>query len=232
MGDLAQPDTPLMQIVDLTTLETVVHVVEKDYSKLQPGNVAEMRVDAFPDRSFRGTVRRIAPVVDPDTRTAAVQIEVPNPDELLKPGMHSRVGIIYESRPRSEYVPVGAVVENGRDASLFIVTGEPPQVEQRSVTLGISNGLVVEIIDGVEEGDDVVTLGQRLLQHGQNVQPLRVPWPESLDLQPVGLTDEELPIKRTSSSKSKNTCCSLMKRMIERVVLTLIEIRFNKRLRC
>lgn len=193
VGDLAQPETPLLEIVDLGTLETVVHVVEKDYSKLQPGNVAEIRVDAFPDCAFQGTVLRIAPVVDPDTRTAAVQIEVPNPDELLKPGMHTRVGIIYQSRPRSEYVPVGAVVENGPDASLFIVSGEPPQVEQRPVTLGISNGRVVEVIDGIDEGDDVVTLGQRLLEHGQTVRALRVPWPASLELQPVGLTDEELP---------------------------------------
>jgi RND family efflux transporter MFP subunit len=193
VGDLAQPETPLLEIVDLQTLETVVHVVERDYSKLQRGNIAEIRVDAFPDCTFQGTVRRIAPVVDPDTRTAAVQIEVPNPDELLKPGMHTRVGIIYQSRPRSEYVPIGAVVENGRDASLFVVTGEPPQVEQRPVTLGISDGRVVEIIDGIDEGDDVVTLGQRLLEHGQVVRALRVPWPASLDLQPVGLTDEELP---------------------------------------
>lgn len=193
VGDLAQPETPLLSIVDLETLETVVHVVEKDYSKLQPGNVAEIHVDAYPECSFQGIVRRIAPVVDPDTRTAAVQIEVPNPDEMLKPGMHARVGIVYESRPRSEYVPVGAVVEKGRDPAVFVIAGDPPQAEQRPVTLGISNGRVVEIIDGVQEGEDVVTLGQRLLTHGQTVHALRVPWPPSLDPEPPGSIDDELP---------------------------------------
>lgn len=193
VGDLAQPETPLLSIVDLETLETVVHVVEKDYSKLERDNLAEIRVDAYPECSFQGTVRRIAPVIDPDTRTAAVQIEVPNPDEMLKPGMHARVAVIHESRPRSQYVPIGAVVEKGAESSLFVVKGDPPQAEQRPVTVGISDGQVVEIIDGLAEGEEVVTLGQRLLTHGQTVEALRVPWPEALDPQPAGVIDSELP---------------------------------------
>lgn len=200
VGDLAQPDTPLLRIVSLELLETLVHVVEKDYSKVKVGDVAEIRVDAYPDCTFTGTVTRIAPVVDPDTRTAAVQIEVYNPYELceqtsetrlLKPGMHARVDIIYGTGERNVYVPVGAVVEDGRNASVFVVTGDPPTAEQRPVALGITNGQVVEILQGVQRDEHVVTLGQRLLTHGQAVQALPVPWPDALDPQLAGPVEEE-----------------------------------------
>ena len=196
-GALAQPNLPLMVIVDLDTIETSVHITEKDYDRIAAGQSAVVRVDAFPDREFRGEVARVAPVVDPETRTALVQVEIPNPDHLLKPGMHARVGIVFQSKQGSGVVPVDAVVDAGDAPAVFVVNGEPPQAERRNVLTGINDGRVVEILEGLQADERIVTLGNRLLRHGQRVNPLEVPWPTHLE--PVSTNgpdagDSELPL--------------------------------------
>ncbi|REJ71253.1 MAG: efflux RND transporter periplasmic adaptor subunit [Planctomycetota bacterium] len=179
-GALAQPANPLLVIVDLETIQTAVHIVEKDYDRVQTGQTAVIRVDAFPDRTFHGEVARIAPVIDPETRTALVQVEIPNPDHLLKPGMHARVGIVFRSKQGSGVVPVDAVVEAGEKPAVFVVSGEPPQAELREVRTGINDGDVIEILEGLRTNERIVTLGNRLLRHGQRVNPEEVPWPSYL----------------------------------------------------
>jgi RND family efflux transporter MFP subunit len=180
VGNLAQPELPLLMIVDLDTVQTIVHVIEKDYQQVSVGQQAEVRVDACPDEVFRGQVARIAPVVDPETRTAAVHIDIPNPRHLLKPGMHGRVGIVFQSRRGSSVVPVDAVVASGETQAVFVVSGDPPQAERRPVRVGVTDGEVVEVLEGLSRSERVVTLGNRLIQHGQRVNPEEVAWPQSL----------------------------------------------------
>lgn len=176
-GDLADPAKDLLQIVDLSKVRTVVHVVEKDYEKIQQGNgqTATVRVDAFPKETFRGVVVRKAPVLDPQTRTAAVQIEIPNPRLLLKPGMHARVSIVYSVHNDAEVIPLASLVEHGEKPALYVVEGNPPTTVLHEVQTGLNDGEMVEIISGLDDDDRVVTLGTRLIQHGQKVTPVEVP---------------------------------------------------------
>jgi RND family efflux transporter MFP subunit len=180
VGNLAQPATPLLLLVDLATVETIVHVVERDYGRVKLGQRADICVDACPDETFQGEVTRIAPVVDPETRTAAVHIAIPNPTGVLKPGMHARVAIVFQSRSGSRVAPIDAVVQTAEGASVFVVAGDPPVVERREVRTGMNDGEVVEILEGLSRNERVVTLGNRLVQHGQRVNPEAVEWPVSV----------------------------------------------------
>ncbi len=177
IGDLAKPDVPLLQIVDLETVKTTVNIIEKDYRKVAVGQAAMVTVDAYPERTFIGEVKRISPVLDQETRTVSAQIEIKNQNSLLKPGMYARVSLNSEQTKSSVIVPLSAVLEiNGREA-VYLVNSEG-KTELRQVRLGSSDGLVTEVLEGVEAGEIVITLGNRLVKPGQVViaEQQQQPW--------------------------------------------------------
>ncbi len=169
-GDLAKPDVGLLRIIDLSTVRTSVHVGEGDYRRLREQQVAEVSVDTFPDRVFVGRVERLAPILDPETRTAVVYIAVENPQGFLKPGMHARVRVVLDRREQVCVVPLAAIVDSERGPTLFVVADNGSTLNQVQVKLGVVEGSVVEIISGVRNDDRVVTLGSHLVRDGQDVQ--------------------------------------------------------------
>lgn len=189
VGDLAKPDVPLLRIVSFDTVRTVVHVVEKDYPRVKVGQDATIQVDAFPHREFQGKVIRKAPVLNPNTRTAAVQIEIPNSDRKLKPGMHARVSLLFERRS-ALVLPVAALVDQNDKPTVFIVESDPPAVKRKEVRTGINDGEFVEILSGLSAEDRVVTMGNRLVKTGQVVEPVQVPWTVELS-QDVQIAEQE-----------------------------------------
>lgn len=196
LGDLAKPDLPLMQIVDLDTVRTTVHIVEKDFQNVAVGQQAIVSVDAYPNRHFVGIVKRIAPVLDEQTRTAPVQIEVNNLDGLLKPGMYARVSLNAEITKQGIMIPLASILEmNGRP--FVYLVNQAGTTELRQVEIGPSDGVIVEVVDGIEEGDQVMTLGNRLVQPGQAVVSKEVEW-ETITLLS---TNEE--VKSTSPENSE-----------------------------
>ena len=92
-GAFVSQNAPVVDVVDISRVRLVVNVVERDLKELQAGDAAQVEVDAFPGETFQGRIARVAPVLDPATRTAPIEIEIPNPDFRLKPGMYARVGI-------------------------------------------------------------------------------------------------------------------------------------------
>lgn len=178
VGDLAKPDVPLLTIVSFDMVRTVVHVVEKDYPRVEIGQDATIQGDAHPDREFRGKVIRKAPVLNPNTRTAAVQIEIPNEDHHLKPGMHARVSLVFERR-ETQILPVAALVDQKEETLVYVVENDPPTIRRQPVKTGINDGEFVEILSGLSPEDQVVTLGNRIVEHGQVVNPISIPWNET-----------------------------------------------------
>lgn len=186
VGDLAKPDVALMKIVKLDMIRTIVHIVEKDYEDVKLGQKAIITVDAFPDKTFSGHVQRKAPVLDPQTRTAAVHIEIPNKDFSLKPGMHARVQIVFEQRQKAKVLPVASLTRrnDGPGSAVFVIDGNPPITARRNIEVGISDGELVEILSGINSKDLVITLGNRLVDEGQTVTPIEVPMDEVLQTPP------------------------------------------------
>ncbi len=167
-GNLAAPDAPLLRIVDLSTVRTTVHVIERDYRRMKEGLAAEIHVDAFPDQIFHGKVSRVAPVLDEVTRTGDVRIDIPNPDRVLKPGMFTRVSLRSGDQRTGLVIPVSAVLD-GQRPSVMVIEGTPPLAQQRIIEIGATEGDLVEVTLGLKAGDQVATLGNRLVTPGQAV---------------------------------------------------------------
>ena len=155
-------------MVDIGRVRLVANIVERDLKLIQTGDDTAVGVDAYPGEVFTGRIARVAPVLDPATRTAPVEIEIPNPGFRLKPGMYARVSITTDQRKDALVVPSNAVIDAGGRRGVFLAA-ENDTVSFRPVTVGIEERDVVEILDGVAEGDRVVTTGAAGLREGDRV---------------------------------------------------------------
>ena len=122
-GAFVGPNSPVVAVVDIRTVRMVANLVEKDMKRVPVGTSAAVEVDAFPGEQFSGRVSRVAPVFDPATRTAEIEIEIPNGNYRLKPGMYSRVQLTVESRPNALTIPRNALVELDGKSGVFIANG-------------------------------------------------------------------------------------------------------------
>jgi HlyD family secretion protein len=166
-GAFVSNSAPIVDVVDISTVRLVVNVIEKDLKQLAAGNSARVEVDAFPGESFQGRIARISPVLDPATRTASIEIEIPNGQFRLKPGMYARVGIVTDSHPNAIVVPTNSVVDVNGTRGVYLAVNNLAQF--RPVKTGIENNTRTEILDGVSDGDRVVTTGAPALRNGDPI---------------------------------------------------------------
>ncbi len=168
-GAQVNSNSPLVTIVDISSVKVNIAVVESDYRKISPGQVAAITVDAYPGRRFQGKVARMAPVLDQETRTAEVEIELRNPGGDLKPGMFARAEIVAQRRFGVLLVPKGAQVKTQEGYGVFKILGDGDRVGLVSIKPGLGQSGWVEVQGGLTEGDRIVTLGSNLLRDGQRV---------------------------------------------------------------
>lgn len=167
-GAFVSQNAPVVDVVDISRVRLVVNVVERDLKELKGGDVAKVEVDAFPGEMFQGRIARVAPVLDPATRTAPIEIEIPNPDFRLKPGMYARVSITTAVKKDTLVVPVDAIADLGGRRGVFQhVNGV---AIFRTVEVGTEGEEVIEVLGGLAEGDQVITTGARALRDGDRVQ--------------------------------------------------------------
>ena len=164
-GAFVGQNAPIADVVDITRVRLVANVVEKDLKNVRAGDPGSVEVDAFPGEMFMGRIARVAPVLDPQTRTAPIEIEVPNPDFRLKPGMYARIGITTGEKKDTLIVPINAVIDLGGRRGVFLAQ-ENDTATFRPVRVGIEEATQVEILEGLAEGDRVVTTGAGALREG------------------------------------------------------------------
>jgi RND family efflux transporter MFP subunit len=167
-GNMVGPSTPLVRIVQINTLKVKGGVSERYLPKLVSGKTpVNIKTDAYPQDEFEGMVYKVGVAVDPVTRTDEVEIRVPNPDGKLKPGMFARM-TIEVSQKECVVVPDSALVREADQAYVFVVNNN---IARRCrVKIGIWQGQLHEVLDGVSPGDVVVTHGQTQLKDGQTVE--------------------------------------------------------------
>jgi RND family efflux transporter MFP subunit len=166
-GAFAGANTPILSVVAINTVRLVASVVEKDFKRVRQGVPAVVQVDTFPGEQFRGEVSRVAPVFDPATRTAQIEIGVPNPGFRLKPGMYARVQLTVERRTNALTVPRNALVDMSGRRGVFVVEEQTARFQE--VRTGLQDADRVEVLDGVVEGQRVVTTGALALRDGDRV---------------------------------------------------------------
>jgi len=167
-GAMLAPNKPIASILNIGVLIAVIHVIERDYAKIQPELEAVITTDAFSGKTFTGRVLRIAPLLKEKSREARVEIEVPNDQKLLKPGMFVRVKIQFDQHDDATVVPVASLVKRDGKQGIFLVDLKSQNARFVPVTVGIVNGTEAEILKPPINGN-VVTLGHHLLEDGGEI---------------------------------------------------------------
>jgi RND family efflux transporter MFP subunit len=161
---------PLFRIVDNRLLDLTVAVPSSRLESVRIGQVLEFATDSLPGRTFTGKVRFINPAIDPASRSAKVVVEVPNPDGQLKGGAFVKGRVVVATRADVLQIPREALLNwnvEQQTAEVFVVRGG--QADKRVVKTGTSNGVAVEVISGLQAGEQVVTRGGFALQAGDKV---------------------------------------------------------------
>ncbi|WP_291297477.1 efflux RND transporter periplasmic adaptor subunit [Elioraea sp.] len=166
-GEFVNVGQEIVNVESIDPIKVDFRVPEGVLASLRVGQQLSVRVDAFPDRSFSGEIYAIDPAADAAGRSIAIRARLPNPDGMLRPGLFARVVLTVREEPRAVLVPEAAVVPfGGRILVMKVVDGKStPQ----PVTLGLRRDGMVQITEGLAEGDVVITAGQMKAQPGAAV---------------------------------------------------------------
>lgn len=165
-GNFVQINTPIFRIVDIDKLEATLNVPERELATLKPGLPVQLRVDALPGKTFRGTVDRVSPVVDAGSGTFRVICAFDN-GGVLQPGMFGRLQIDYDQRADALAIPRNALLDDEAQPAVFTVRdGKAVRVP---LVLGYVDGEWVEVRGGLKLGEPVVTAGKVALREGTPV---------------------------------------------------------------
>jgi len=167
-GALLTANAPIVSVLDISTLTAVIYVIERDYTRIAIGQEASVATDAFPGRSFAGRIVRIAPQLQETSRQARVELTVPNPQGLLKPGMFVRVELELARRDDAAAIPVAALARREGRQGVFVVDAAAKTARFVPVELGISSGELVEVLRPQLDAP-VVVMGHHLLEDGSAV---------------------------------------------------------------
>ena len=157
----------ILVLQDIATVKVQVEVQERDISRVHVGSVARVLVDAYPDRTFEARATRIVHALDPRTRTLGVEMMIPNPDALLKPGMYARVELVIDRHPGAILI-AGEAVSNEGDAPVVFVVHNGV-VGKRTIATGVGDGTLVEVTKGLAGDELVIVEGKELVREGQRV---------------------------------------------------------------
>lgn len=163
-----QPETRLYTVADLSTVWVYAQAFQTDLGKIKPGDPAEVTVDAYPGKSFRGRVDSILPQIDVNTRTARVRLVFPNPALKLKPGMYVNV-LLKTPLGKQLVVPASALFHSGSRQLVFVSQGDG-QFEPREVQTGLQVGDQAIITRGIHAGETIVTSANFLIDSESQLQ--------------------------------------------------------------
>ena len=168
-GDMYGMAAPIFTVQQITPVKILVGISEGDYTKVKKGDSVTLTVDALPGKTFSGTIKRIYPTIDPMTHTVNIEVNVPNQNRELRPGMYAKVNVTF-GHSSSIVVPDAAVVrlQGSGQRNVFVV--ENGVAVQREVTLGRHFDSQYEILSGLEVGEQVVVKGGSALRNGAAVE--------------------------------------------------------------
>jgi membrane fusion protein (multidrug efflux system) len=167
VGNTIDVNAPTFQVTSLEPLISYLHVPEREYRRIDPGQDATIHIDALPGKRFVATVSRVSPVVDPATGTFKISIEVSDPSRRLKPGMFGRIDIVYDMHKDAMQIPRSAIVEESGETAVYVV--EDNVAERRVIRTGYVEGGQIEVLDGLHESEPFVIVGQTTLKNGAKV---------------------------------------------------------------
>jgi membrane fusion protein (multidrug efflux system) len=157
----------LFMLMDMSAMKIIIPVQEKDLPRVAKGKKALIRVDAYPGQTFEGVATRLSQAVDLTTRTMDVEIDIPNQEKLLKPGMYANVILIVGVQKNGLTLPTMALAKDEQGTYIFVVEGNT--AHRRTVTPGRENNGRTQIFTGLSPKENVVTVGQQFVKDGNPV---------------------------------------------------------------
>lgn len=170
--------TPLLTLARVDSIRLVLEIPESDAPHVRAGSAVEIDIKAIGGKPIEAEVTRSAMALNPDTRTMRVEVDLPNPDGRLAPGMFARVTIKLETKQRALMIPSKAIRVRGRKVSVLVVNGD--RAESRPVEIGYDDGIWVEITGGNLTVDDrIIVASGGTVMPGDAVRPSLIDVPKS-----------------------------------------------------
>lgn len=165
VGDRVNVNEALFTVQEFPPLWARIYVPEKSLPELNVGQQASIVVETYPEMKFEGRIKMISPTVDSSSGTVKVTIEVASPGRFLRPGMFGTVLIATQTHPDALVIPKKAIVRE-RDTNYLYVINTDGTVARREIETGFSEENRVEILNGVSEGESIVSVGHETLNDG------------------------------------------------------------------
>ncbi len=168
-GTAGSQSQPVVTVARTDMLRFFCEIPEREVPLVTPGTRATVRLDALPKQNIMGKITRISGSLNPSSRTMLVEMDLPNPLGVLKPGMYGNAEFTLQSRPDALVIPAAAVlVESGKTYVLRVVSGKVEKVNFRA---GADDGTQVEVLDGLQQSDFIIVGGKNLVRPGDAVIP-------------------------------------------------------------
>jgi HlyD family secretion protein len=168
-GDLATANQPLLTVMNLSRLIAKAHIPQVEAAQLRVGNPAEIKVAGL-DEPMKARVSLVSPALDPGSTTIEVWVEARKPDPALRPGMTVPISMTAKTAKDAIVVPVGAVFRSEEAGDYVLVAGSDEKAHQKKVQIGIRNGDSAQVVDGINEGDPVITSGGYAVPDGTKIK--------------------------------------------------------------
>jgi Cu(I)/Ag(I) efflux system membrane fusion protein len=163
------PGEMLYQVADLSRVWVIADVFEQDLALVKNGAKANISINAYPEKTFAGTVTYVYPTLKAETRTVPVRVELANPGLLIKPGMFAQVALQVAAKAKGVTVPLSAVIDSGT-RQVVLVQVQEGRFEPREVKTGAHSDTYIDILSGVKEGEQVVVAANFLIDAESNLK--------------------------------------------------------------
>jgi HlyD family secretion protein len=157
-GEMAAAGTPLLTVMDISSVIAKAHIPQNDAAVLKVGDKGTMTVPGI-EEPIEGKVTVVSPALDPNSTTVEVWLEAKNPKHELKPGTSVQLSLTAQTVKDALVVPASSVITTPEGATAVMLAGTDGRAHQKAVKLGIRNGDDVQIVDGVTESDKVISTG-------------------------------------------------------------------------
>lgn len=163
-ANVTSNNVTLFTLMDIEEMKILINVLEKDIPMIEKGKKAIITVDAYPGKEFYGTVTRLSQAVDLSTRTMATEIDIPNGEHLLKPGMFANVMLVVDEHKNTLTVGTQSLMKDEKGSFVLTVNGNI--AHRKYIRFGVEQDAKVEILSGLQDADTIITTGQQFVKDG------------------------------------------------------------------
>ena len=157
-GSTARVGERLFRVTSLDPLVAYLFAPEREYQKVSPGQPVVIEIDALPEERLIAEVSRVSPIIDPETGTFKITVEINDAERRIKPGMFARISIVYDHHQNALQVPRAAIVGDDEETSVFVA--KDGVAIRKPVQTGFSEKGMIEITSGLSDDERIITVGQ------------------------------------------------------------------------